>query len=149
MKRPAREKTGAERGAAAIEFALVLPLLIALLFGIVEFSLILYDKAMITNASREGARQGIVFRAEPVTGNRLYPTQEELAGVVNNYLAGRLITFGGSTAATTTAARSGVYPDELLTVTVRYTYTFLVLPSFVTGLVGGLNLDAQTVMRME
>ena len=45
-------------GASAVEFAVVLPLLV-LPFGIIEFSLALYDKAMITNASREGARAGI------------------------------------------------------------------------------------------
>jgi Flp pilus assembly protein TadG len=36
-----------------------------LLFGIIEFGIILYDKAMITNASREGARAGIVY-SEPI-----------------------------------------------------------------------------------
>ncbi|HKK00735.1 MAG TPA: TadE/TadG family type IV pilus assembly protein, partial [Desulfuromonadales bacterium] len=50
-----------ERGASAVEFALVLPLLLVILFGIIEFGFILYDKAMITNASREGARAGIVL----------------------------------------------------------------------------------------
>ena len=51
-----------QKGAAAVEFAIVLPLLLMLLFGIIEFSVILYDKAMITNASREGTRAGIVSR---------------------------------------------------------------------------------------
>ena len=32
-----------------------------LLFGIIEFGIMLYDKVMITNASREGAQAGIVF----------------------------------------------------------------------------------------
>ena len=48
-------------GAAAVEFAIVVPLLLLLLFGIIEFSLLLYNKAMLTNASREGARFGIVY----------------------------------------------------------------------------------------
>lgn len=149
MRRPIVKKIRTQGGAAAIEFALVLPLLIALLFGIIEFSLVLYDKAMITNASREGARQGIVFRVVPVTGDRLPLSEGEIGAVVNSYLANRLITFGGPVTATTTAARAGTYPDEMLTVNVGYTYTFLVLPGFVAGLVGGINLDAQTVMRME
>ena len=49
------------KGASAVEFALVLPILIVLLFGIVEFGLLMYNKAVITNASREGARDGHLF----------------------------------------------------------------------------------------
>ena len=56
-----------QRGASAIEFAIVFPLLVLLLFGIIEFSLILYDKVMITNASREGARAGIVVQLTRMT----------------------------------------------------------------------------------
>jgi Flp pilus assembly protein TadG len=41
-----------ESGAALVEFAIVLPLLLVLIFGMIEFSVMLYDKAMITNASR-------------------------------------------------------------------------------------------------
>src|SRR5512136_1032685 len=74
------------RGASAVEFALILPLLVILIFGIIEFSLALYDKAMITNASREGARSGIVYRLPPVGDG-------EIIGVVNSYLGNYLITF--------------------------------------------------------
>lgn len=58
----ARLNRRAMRGVAAVEFALVLPLLIVLLLGIIDFGLMMYDKAMITNAAREGARAGIVLR---------------------------------------------------------------------------------------
>ena len=50
---------------AAIEFALVSPILIFLLFAIIEFSIVLYDKAIITNASREAARSATVFNGDP------------------------------------------------------------------------------------
>ncbi len=46
------KKISCQKGAAAIEMALITPLLLILLFGIIEFSLILYDKAIITNASK-------------------------------------------------------------------------------------------------
>jgi Flp pilus assembly protein TadG len=46
-----------QNGGAVVEFAIILPLLIALLFGIVEFGLLLYNKQIITNASREGAER--------------------------------------------------------------------------------------------
>ena len=45
-----------ERGAAAIEFALVLPILIMLVFGIIEFSRGYNAKTELTGAVREGAR---------------------------------------------------------------------------------------------
>jgi len=53
-------KTKRQSGQALVELALVLPLLLILAFGIVEFGLLMYNKAVITNASREGARVGIV-----------------------------------------------------------------------------------------
>jgi hypothetical protein len=40
-------------------------------------------------------------------------------------------------------------PGDNLTVTVTYQYDFLVLPDFVTGIVGNINLSAVTTMRME
>jgi hypothetical protein len=48
------------RGAAAVEFALVLPLLLALLFGIVEFSRAWNRMAVMSDAAREGARRAVV-----------------------------------------------------------------------------------------
>ena len=48
------------RGQALVEFALVLPIILAVMFGAVEFGTALYDKAVITNASREVLRFGVV-----------------------------------------------------------------------------------------
>lgn len=45
-----------ERGAAAVEMAIVLPLLVLLLGGIVDFGRAFYTKNILTNAAREGAR---------------------------------------------------------------------------------------------
>ncbi len=45
-----------EEGAAAVEFALVLPVLLLLLLGLVEFSLVFNSQISLTNAAREGAR---------------------------------------------------------------------------------------------
>lgn len=47
-----------DRGAAAVEFALVLPILCMLLFGIVSFGFAISDKVALVNAVREGARFG-------------------------------------------------------------------------------------------
>jgi Flp pilus assembly protein TadG len=45
-----------ERGAAAVEFALVVPLLVALVLGIAEFGRAYHVVTTITGAAREGAR---------------------------------------------------------------------------------------------
>jgi Flp pilus assembly protein TadG len=46
----------AERGAAAVEFALVLPVLLLLVLGMLEFSRAYNVQISLTNAAREGAR---------------------------------------------------------------------------------------------
>jgi uncharacterized protein (UPF0333 family) len=45
-----------ERGAAAVEFALVLPILMLIIFGIVDFGRMLNAQITLTEAAREGAR---------------------------------------------------------------------------------------------
>jgi Flp pilus assembly protein TadG len=138
------------RGASAVEFATILPLLVLMVFGIVELSFALYDKAMITNASREGARGGIVYRVPAVT-------DAEIIGIVNNYLGSHLVTFSGKrsrgsdpvTGATVIVTRTGFSPGGELRVRVGYLYNFLVLPRFTPGLGRGINMAAETVMRME
>jgi Flp pilus assembly protein TadG len=45
-----------ERGAAAVEFALVMPLLFLLVFGIIEFGFIFNKELSVTHAAREGVR---------------------------------------------------------------------------------------------
>ncbi len=132
-----------QKGVAAIEFAIILPVLIVLLFGFIEFSILLYDKAMLTNASREGARAGIVYpNPNPVSN-------AEITAVINNYCASHLISFGTGSVVNTAILRDTKSFGNALTVTVTYQYGFLVLPNFVTSLMGGVNLAAETVMRME
>ena len=47
-------------GAAAVEFALLLPLLILLLFGFIQFGLAFNSRIQATNAAREAARLAVV-----------------------------------------------------------------------------------------
>lgn len=140
-----------------VEFAIVVPLLLVLLFGIIEFAIILYDKAMITNASREGARRGIV--------SGLTNRSTEITDAVDKHLYSDyptdsdslLISFGPSpTLNITTDPSTGLdalaFGDDL-TVTVTYHYNFLLVPDFVSQLAGlktaGLDLTAETTMKAE
>jgi Flp pilus assembly protein TadG len=45
-----------ERGAALVEMAVILPVLLLLVFGLIEFSRAFNAKAVVTHASREGVR---------------------------------------------------------------------------------------------
>ena len=67
-----------ERGAAAVEFAMILPLLLLLVFGIVQFSLAYNRQQGLHAAAREGAR----IASLPST------TQTEINTRVNSALSG-------------------------------------------------------------
>lgn len=56
MPRPNRIRPNDERGAAAVEFAIVLPLLVLLVFGIIQFSIYFNRLQGLQAAAREGAR---------------------------------------------------------------------------------------------
>ena len=47
-----------ERGAAAVEFALILPLLMVILFGTIDWGWYFFVQQIVNNAAREGARVG-------------------------------------------------------------------------------------------
>jgi Flp pilus assembly protein TadG len=142
------------RGQALIEFALALPMMLVLIFGAVEFGTALYDKAVVTNASREGARAGIVATTPRLDNNGIH-------AVVSKYSKSHLLNYktGASdtavsvitcvapapTACTPAQRTSGV----LMNVKVTYTYQSFLLPKFLQGLAGGFGLNASTVMRME
>ena len=49
-------RLGPDRGAAAVETALVLPVLLGLVFGIVEYGMAIKDSIAVTAATRTGAR---------------------------------------------------------------------------------------------
>jgi Flp pilus assembly protein TadG len=139
-----------ERGGSLIEFVLIAPFLFLLLFGIIEFGLLLHDRAIIINASREGARAGIVFsHPNPVS-------QAKIEQVVTEYCDTHLlISFGSSTPPILDIdVDPGFVSGDPLTVTVNYSYQFLVFSNLL-ALVGGgpndpgINLTGLTVMRME
>jgi Flp pilus assembly protein TadG len=55
---PRRELS--RRGAAVVEMAMVLPIFVLLLLGLVEFGRAIMVGQMVTNAAREGCRQAIL-----------------------------------------------------------------------------------------
>jgi Flp pilus assembly protein TadG len=134
-----------QKGAEIVEFALVLPLLLLILFGIMEFGIVFFDKAIITNASREGARAGVVSRS-PVLSN------DDITTIVNNYSVG-LVSFSSSVASPVVTVTTTIAAEQFLTVKVEYSYTFLVLGNlmslFIPSFSNPIVLSASTVMRYE
>lgn len=141
-----------QRGSEVVEFAISAALLFILLFGIIEFSVALFDKATLTNASREGARNGILFRPDPRDAGSENAAIEQ---AIRNYAEQYLISLGGPASMTIDIQRidrngNGRFDsgDEIV-VSVDYPYQFLLLPGFIGTLGNVLELNATTVMRAE
>jgi len=60
VRRPRLRHPGRDDGAAAVEFALVVPLLVMLVFGIIGFGIAFAQKLALSNSARESARLGVV-----------------------------------------------------------------------------------------
>ncbi|BBH67335.1 hypothetical protein ACTI_40200 [Actinoplanes sp. OR16] len=56
--RPARRSARGDGGAVAIEFAIILPVLLLILFAIIDMGRMLQQQIQLTEAAREGARLG-------------------------------------------------------------------------------------------
>lgn len=130
-------KIRSESGASAVEFALLLPVLMMVLFGIIEFGLALYRQAILTNASREGARLGIVQSVPAITNGQINTA-------IDNYLTPAGINPGD---VSRTIVAGGVTGTPVQ-VTLTLPYTFAVLPGL-TSLAPSINLIARTEMRHE
>jgi len=129
-----------EQGVAAAEFALVLPVLLLLLFGTIEFGMMMYGREIVTNAAREGARAGIVQGPPKRTGG-------QITTIANNYLTGTGVSQAD---VTFTSAGVGLTNPNSLTVTAQYRYNFLIpyIPA-VVGIPNPLIITTQVVMRHE
>jgi Flp pilus assembly protein TadG len=134
-----------EEGAGLVEFAILAPLLVILLFGLLEFGLSLYAKEVLTNASREGARYGVIY----CTPRRTIP---QIKAQVQDYLTKS--GFTDTADINVSADPASLKSNDLLTVAVSYPYTFQVLPGFFasffdSAMTSTVTLKANTVMLME
>lgn len=132
-----------------VELAVALPILLFVLFAIFEAGFILYDKAVITNASREGARQGIVYRANAATGVYQPYTAVEIQEKVDAYLDGGNLLVPAAAPSVTLPEGICAGSAGSLRVRVEYTYPFFILPNLLSPLVGPVRLVGETVMRCE
>ena len=150
-----------EKGNVAVELALAMPLLLFLMAGIIDLSLLFWEKHVITNATREGARAAA--RAVD-TGTAVVPqmTQSQVQQVVQDYvdqfglqnLDGSPLVLNSSTFSYTwTNTSSGPVLNVSLN---QIPYKMMLLPNFSTFFGGtrtsgdeAFYLNAQTSMAAE
>jgi Flp pilus assembly protein TadG len=126
-----------DRGAAAVEFALLLPLLLLIVFGIIDFGRALNAQITLTQAAREGARMAALGESNVVSG-----TQAAATGL-------------SPVTVTVTSCPAGAGPGVNAVVKVSYSFSFVTPINGIAKLFGGsgfgstLKLTAQGVMPCE
>jgi Flp pilus assembly protein TadG len=119
---------GKPRGAAVVEFALVVPALLLVLLGTIDWGYYFFVREATVNAAREGARAGTLVQpgGDPLPDARTAAT---------SYVVQSSLDPGRMTVSATTGARSVI-------VEVRYRV------GSITGFLGGV-LPAEVVARAE
>ena len=122
-----------EKGQALVECALVRPLLLALLCGIIDFGWLYYNQITLNNAAREGARYAVVH----------YDPTIDWKGDAEN----RMLT---SMAGVSSAAAIVSDPVEQR-ITASVTATPRILTGFTSTILGKqtMELHASCTMRLE
>lgn len=138
-----------ERGAVAVEFALVLPVLVFLVFGLIDFGWMINRDTQINNAAREGAREGSLnpvaaeIKAAVLSNISQLPQTVTPANPVVTITCRKPDNSACSSAANfNTEAKSG----GVVIVRVDYADKWVV-PGFGWG--SGINLSKTTEMRIE
>lgn len=145
VRLPARVRS--QTGAELVEFALVLPILLLVFGGIVDFGLLLQRQQVITNAAREGARLAVLpgYTSDDVQARVTAFVREG----INNDSAAPVATL---TPVTVTPGAGPTFQAARVSVTLAD--QFLILGPIVslaggTGSFGTIALTATTTMRVE
>lgn len=87
---------GADRGAAAVEFALIVPPLLIMIGGLISFGIVFNANITVTHAAHEGARLSAIAPTADVTGRVIAtarPTVTLGAGNIQNDSCGEVTVF--------------------------------------------------------
>jgi Flp pilus assembly protein TadG len=133
-----------ERGAEVIEMAIVLPLLLLLIMGIVEFGFIFQRYVVLTNAAVEGARVATLpgySDDDAVARVQSYAVNGGIADPVNAEV----------TSVALPGAGGGTWPGRQVTATHVYTFRYV---GPIAGLFGGatpgaITITARSTMRSQ
>ena len=132
-----------------VEFAIGSTVLIMFILGIIEFGFLWYQKQVITNASREGARYGVTYQTTS-SGTRLAPKNynPSIQTVVATYLNGRIPTDSYSTTVVDNTAYQTGNKGENLIIQVTCQNKMDLLSDFIPSL-ANITFLAQTIMKCE
>jgi Flp pilus assembly protein TadG len=133
-----------DKGAELIEMALVLPILLMIFAGIIDFGFMFQRYEVVTNAAREGARMGTLPGYSQTDIQNRVENYLDTSGLTDTHPP-PIVTFGTATVGT------GVI--DTVTVTVFYHSQFTNLGP-IAALVGGsgwtsVTLRGRSTMRLE
>ena len=133
-----------ERSVETIELALILPALLFIVFGIVNFGILFYDYLIVTNAAREGARWASIHSKSPACSTSANNTDP--CGVAINYMNNYLINFGpvSSIPSVSYTSPNTFSTSDLQTVTVNYPYSGIFMIDTLSQ-----TISSQSVMLHE
>jgi Flp pilus assembly protein TadG len=135
MNRPRSSgRNGGDRGTAVVEFALVLPVLLLIVFGIIDFGRALDAQIQLTGAAREGVRLAALGYSDAAVQAEVAAAAPELSGV---------------TATVTASCAPGAGPAANAQVNVSYSFSFITPIGAVAGLLGGSGLGAPIVLTAQ
>jgi Flp pilus assembly protein TadG len=150
-----------EKGNVTIEMAFILPLFLFFMGGIIDLGLLFFEKHVITNAAREGARAA-AKAVDTGTAVTAQMSQSQVKQVVQNYLdqfslknldGSPLVLGSGNYSYTWTNTGSGTVVNIVLS---QIPYKMMLLPNFSTFFGGtrttgdeAFYLSAQTSMAAE
>jgi Flp pilus assembly protein TadG len=130
------------KGASAAELALLLPMLLLMLVGAVDFCRFFHTYTTITNAARNGA----LWAADPMANGTVTPSQSPYATVQDAAIADASGLRPALTASGVTSS-SGTDGAGNATVSVTVQYNFPLFTSYLGF--GSLNLQRTVTMRVE
>ncbi len=147
-----RRFTADQNGGPAIEFAFIIPILLVLLMGIIQFGYAFYVQSSITNAAREGAR-ALSVKAVSAGGGTATVCTSATAGtaefVACDYLSG-LAVGSFSVASCSPAVEDATLCPDPADVTVRVTVPRTAIAvADILGFFGSGTMTAQSTMREE
>jgi Flp pilus assembly protein TadG len=106
-----------DRGAAAVEFALVLPILLLLVFGIIQFGHAYQVQTSLSGAAREGAREMAIHNVETTATSVVISAAGPALPLQSTDIKIRTLTPDGASTATTTCLSPAGSPQRTVRVT--------------------------------
>lgn len=136
------------RGQSITELALVLPFVLLLIGGVIDFGLIFLVSNVTENAAREGARKGATQQTTPTAGSDTFPSCMTNSSLILSTACKAIPNvglFNGFTVANT--AVTGAAPNQTLTVTITGTYSWYLVPGMLAILHNSFPTSAITLTR--